>query len=529
MVNTEVSLKAETRREWLRISQEHRFSPEGTMEMVLESLNELVDYELAVILCDGGDGFLRVCRAKGPLATARLSGFSIALGERPDLAKILEKGLPRLLDTSPGHRDTYAGILDLPEGHSCLAAPLCVGTKPIGLLTLDHRDCGVFSGQLLRFIGAISRLIAVALVQSEAARSLMDRNDALLAERNQLLDRDADAFRELAGSSGAWIQVLDALKLVAATEFPVLLLGETGTGKEEAARAIHRLSDRADAPFVALNCSALPASLAESELFGHEKGSFTGAQALRRGRFELAHGGTLFLDEIGDLPLEIQPKLLRVIQEGRFERVGGESPIAVDVRIVAATHLDLARAVDAGLFREDLFYRLAVFPIRLPPLRERGEDVLLIAELFASRLRARPGWERLAFGAGALELLLRRPWPGNVRELRNAVERAAILARGGTIGADELRAGDWAQGSCERAAAGLNGVSAASIAVPRPADSVDATLLEIQRQAIVAAIEKAKGRIYGPGGAAAALGLKPSTLQGRMKKLGIKRNSANAG
>ena len=415
--------------------------------------------------------------------------------------------------------DAYAEILDLPEGHSCLAAPLVVEGTAIGLLTFDHRTCGVFSEQILRFIGVISRLIAVALVQSEASRSLRDRNHLLLEERNRLLEWDSATFRNLAGTSPAWIEALDAIKLVAATASPVLLQGETGTGKEEAARAIHRLSDRADGAFIAVNCSALPPALAESELFGHEKGSFTGAHALRRGRFELAHGGTLFLDEIGDLPLEIQPKILRALQEGCFERVGGEVPVSVDLRVVAATHVDLGVAVEAGTFREDLFYRIAVFPIRMPPLRERGQDAILIAELFADRLRARPEWKNLAFTADALDQIARRDWPGNVRELRNAVERAAILSRGGIIGPDVLRTGDRSgSASAEPTEGGL-----APVAGKTQATKLASTLKDAEREYIRAALERSKGKIYGPAGAAAALGLPPTTLQSRMKRLGLDR------
>ncbi len=489
------------------------------MEIVLDSLRELIDYELAVVLSFEGRDTLRVRTVKGPLATRRLANFSISLTERRDLARLLAAGEPCLLDTEPGFVDTYAEILDLPEGHSCLAAPLAVEGTTIGLLTFDHRTCGVFSEQILRFIGVISQLIAVALAQSEASRTLRDRNRLLLEERNRLLDRDAGVFRDLAGTSPAWMSALDAVKLVAATESPVLLLGETGTGKEEAARAIHKLSARTGRPFVAVNCSALPASLAESELFGHEKGSFTGAQALRKGRFELAHGGTLFLDEIGDLPLEIQPKLLRALQEGRFERVGGENAVSVDVRVVAATHADLGAAVEAGRFREDLFYRIAVFPVRLPPLRERGQDSILIAELFAERLRSRPGWEGLGFRAEALDLIARREWPGNVRELRNAVERAAILARGGLIGEEELRAGDWAKTARPASSAGPDTAPGAGAA------AAPSTLADAERAHIEATLRICKGRIYGAGGAAAALGLKPSTLQSRMKKLGVERKA----
>ncbi len=491
------------------------------MDLVLDSLKELIDYELAVVLSFEGRGRLKVRTMKGPLASKKLEGYTISLERRADLASLLSSGLPRLFRPEDDRQDTYAGILDLPDGHSCLAAPLVVDRVAIGLLTLDHRRCGVFTEQILRFIGVISRLMAVALVQSEAARALRERNSLLLAERNRLLDREAEAFRDLAGSSPAWLQALDSIKLVAAADSPVLLLGETGTGKEEAARVIHRLSPRAAGPFIAINCSALPAALAESELFGHEKGSFTGAQALRRGRFELAHGGTLFLDEIGDLPPDIQPKLLRALQEGHFMRVGGEDPVSVDVRIVAATHVDLGAAVDAGTFREDLFYRIAVFPIRLPPLRERGDDVLLIAELFASKLRARQGWSRLGFSAEALETLARNPWPGNVRELRNAVERAAILARGGTIGPAELCAGDWAKGRpgpCRGSSSGS--------CPDDPRAFTPESLDNAQKRHIAMALARCGGRVYGPDGAAAMLGLRPSTLQSKMKRLGLGRNSS---
>jgi transcriptional regulator with GAF, ATPase, and Fis domain len=494
--------------------------PERTMEIVLESLRELVDYELAVILKLEGRDRLGVRKAVGPLAKPPLLDYVISLRERLDLAGLMAEGIPRLFDTDAGYIDTYAEILDFPEGHSCLAAPLVVDGEPIGLLTLDHRSCGVFSADIVRFIGVISSLIAVALLQSEASLELRSRAASLLAERNRLLDHNADIFRDLAGRSGAWTRVLDSLRLVASTDAPVLLLGETGTGKEEAARAIHRLSGRASRPFIALNCSALPAGLVESELFGHEKGSFTGAQALRRGRFELADGGSLFLDEVGELPLEIQPKLLRVLQEGRFERVGGERPVAVDVRILAATKVELGRAVDAGRFREDLFYRLAVFPIRMPSLSARGDDALLLAELFASKLRLRPGWEELSFSAEGLRYLARRPWPGNVRELRNVVERAAILARGGSIGPGELAAGDWA-GSGEASAGRGEWAGKGAAAAGGEPLSLD----EGQRRQIAGALERTGGRVYGSGGAAQLLGLKPSTLQSRMKKLGLDRRT----
>jgi transcriptional regulator with GAF, ATPase, and Fis domain len=511
-------------------------SPEKTLDIVLESIGELVDYELAVVLGYEGQGRLVVRKTRGKLASPRLDTYSISLEKRPDLAKLLDAGVPKLFAPEERHIDTYAEVLDLPERHSCLFSPLSVDGKLIGLLTLDHRSCGAFSVEILRFIDAISRLIALALVQAESSRELSERAAALAAERNRLLDLDSDAFRSLIGASPAWERVLDSIRLVAATDSPVLLLGETGTGKEEAARALHRLSSRAPGPFVAVNCSALPAALAESELFGHEKGSFTGAQALRRGRFELADGGTLFLDEIGELPPEVQPKLLRALQEGRFERVGGERAVEARVRVVAATHVDLELAVAEGRFREDLYYRLAVFPLRLPPLRERGPDILLLAEHFAARLRARSGWEELSFEAGALEALGARDWPGNVRELRNVVERAAILARGGAIGTAQVeeavglgRAGRAAapRGDGEDSARVRAGAGALPAAGGGRRGA--ATLEDALRARIVEALAESGGRVYGRGGAAELLGLKPSTLQSKMKRLGIARGAFASG
>lgn len=384
-LHNDISVTERAASRWLRPGMEALLTPERTMETVLDSLRELIDYELAVVLGFSSNDRLSVRTMRGPLASPALADYSISLTKRADLAALLATGKPRLLLTDDDYIDTYAEILELPTGHSCLAAPLVIDSATIGLLTLDHRQCSVFSEQILRFVGVISRLIAVALVQSEASRTLRTKNSLLIAERNVLLSNESEIFHDLAGTSPAWLSALDSIKLVAATESPVLLLGETGTGKEEAARAVHRLSHRSSGPFVALNCSAMPAPLAESELFGHEKGSFTDARSLRRGRFELADGGTLFLDEIGDLPPEIQPKLLRALQGGSFERVGGESPV----------HVVLESAL----------------------------------------------------------------WPGNVRELRNAIERA-------------------------------------------------------------------HGKVYGPGGAAELLGLKPSTLQSRVKKLGLNRKPA---
>ncbi len=478
------------------------------MEIILESLRELVDYELAVVLSLDEDNRLRVRKAMGPLYTQRLDGYSISLKERRDLADIMDQRVPHLFREEEEHLDTYYEVLDLPEGHSCLAAPLVVGESPIGLLTLDHRACDRFTTGVVRFIASLSKLISVSVAQSDASTDLLRRAELLVQERNRLLEGREDAFRDLVGVSDRWRKVLDNILLVSASSAPVLVLGETGTGKEQVARTLHRLSGRADRPFVAVNCSALAPSLAESELFGHERGAFSGAVGLRKGRFELADGGTLFLDEVGDLPLDLQPKLLRVLQDGSFERVGGERSLSVDVRIIAATNVDLADAVKKGHFREDLLYRLDVFPIYLPALRDRDEDVLLLAEHFASIIREREDQRALRLSEEALATILSYPWPGNARELRNAIERAAILARGA-----EIREAHLILHRREKS----SGLVLGNLAE----DGKILTLQEAQEAAIRAAYKKAGGKLYGKDGAAAILGVKPTTLQSKVKRLGI--------
>jgi transcriptional regulator with GAF, ATPase, and Fis domain len=296
-------------------------------------------------------------------------------------------------------------------------------------------------------------------------------------------------------------RVFKLIETVAPTDATVLLVGETGTGKELVARALHNLSSRRHRTLVKVNCAALPAGLIESELFGHEKGAFTGALTRRAGRFELAHGGTLFLDEIGDLPLELQPKLLRVLQEGEFERVGGHQTIRVDVRVIAATNRDLEQAIRGSTFRADLYYRLSVVPIRLPPLRERGADIPLLAGYFAQKHGTRLGKRVPSLLPATLRVLEAYPWPGNVRELENVVERALILSEGA-----QLDLGGWLPRPS-----------------PPPREEGTQTLEEIEREHILTVLEGTGWRVSGERGAARLLGMKPTTLEARMKKLGIAR------
>jgi DNA-binding NtrC family response regulator len=313
--------------------------------------------------------------------------------------------------------------------------------------------------------------------------------------------RSEVSFEAIVGNSGALMHVLELVKTVAPTDSTVLLHGETGTGKELFARAIHNLSPRRERAFVCLNCAAIPSGLVESELFGHEKGAFTGALMQKRGRFELADGGTLFLDEIGDISLDLQPKLLRALQEHEFERLGSTRTIHVDARLIAATHRDLEAMIGKNQFREDLFYRLNVFPIEIPPLRERREDIPLLVNYFVSRLSRRMQKCIRTIPKEAMEALVSAPWPGNVRELENFIERCAIVTQGEEliVPSPELKR------------------SLARTATPA------STFEEAGRQVIIDALKGASGKISGKSGAAELLGLKRSTLQNKMRKLNISK------
>jgi len=491
-------------------------SPDRTMEIVLDAINDVIDYELAVVLSLEADDILKVKKAKGPLYTPRLKDFTISLKERNDISEIIKQGEVYLfhddIEKNLIHLDTYDEILNLPAGHSCLLAPLHIEGNLLGLLTLDHRKCDKFTPEIVSLTKILSRIIALALAQSSAADLLIKERDALVVERNTLLEDVHGSLKDLVGKSDVWLDVLDKIKMVASTDTAVLIDGETGTGKEKAARAIHSLSPRAHRPFVALNCSALVSSLAESELFGHERGSFTGAVTRRKGRFELANTGTLFLDEIGDLPLEIQPKLLRAIQEGAFERVGGEKQISSDVRIICATNIDLEKAIKEGKFREDLYYRLNVFQINLPPLREREDDVVLLTEYFLTVLAKKFSKPSLQVSEEALDFIRQNYWAGNVRELQNTLERASILANNKIIEKENLISQKLIKKRKQRIENQKNNEDIQLNTLN------DAIKLHIQN-----ALQKTNGKIYGPDGAANLLGIKPTTLQSKMKRMKIMR------
>jgi len=333
---------------------------------------------------------------------------------------------------------------------------------------------------------------------------LQDENLALREEIDQ-----ASMFEEIVGASAALKMVLSHVSKVAPTDSTVLISGETGTGKELVARAIHKHSRRAERAFVSLNCAATPPALIASELFGHEKGAFTGAVQQRRGRFELAHSGTIFLDEIGEIPIDTQVVLLRVLQERQIERVGGNRAIPVDVRVIAATNRDLSAAIGAGTFRSDLFYRLNVFPIHVPPLRKRPEDVPILVEYFVKRFAEKMAKRIRQIDKRTLELCERYEWPGNIRELQNIVERSVILCSDDTFSIDEA----WLPSSSIRADG---------------SDALPQTLQGQEKDMIESALAKSRGKVAGPRGAAAKLGIPPSTLESKIKQLRIdKRRFAN--
>lgn len=347
-------------------------------------------------------------------------------------------------------------------------------------------------------------------------RVLMEQEKARLQQQNLYLQEEIKSvhnFEEIVGQSAPMLNVFENVGQVARTDASVLICGETGTGKELIARAIHSNSSRKDKPLIKINCAALPTGLVESELFGHERGAFSGAITKRIGRFELANGGTIFLDEIGEIPLEVQAKLLRVLQEREFERVGSSTPIKVDVRIIAATNRDLRKAVAERTFREDLFYRLNVFPVTLPPLRERKGDVPLLVQFFVDKFSKRLGKRIQSISPQTMRHLSDYAWPGNIRELENVLERGVILASGTTLEIGPELLGGVVPGSS----------GAPVTLVEPPVPSSDRTLESTERSHILKVLNDTRWVIEGPAGAARILNLHPNTLRSRLKKLGIKR------
>jgi formate hydrogenlyase transcriptional activator len=384
--------------------------------------------------------------------------------------------------------------------------PLIRCRNVLGVLCLVRAQHSTFAKEEIEFLSQLAGLIANAIDRAFAYRRITELSDKLTQEKLYLEDeiRSELNFEEIIGNSAALQQVLRQIEAVAPTNSTVLIQGETGSGKELIARAVHNLSRRRDHPFVKLNCAAIPTGLLESELFGHEKGAFTGAIAQRMGRFELASRGTIFLDEVSEIPLDLQPKLLRVLQEREFERLGNSRTIRTDARLIAATNRDLKAMVEEGRFRSDLFYRLNVFPIYVPSLRERKEDIPFLVRHFAQHFARSMSKEIDTISTETMNSMVSYPWPGNIRELQNVIERAVILSKG-----PELKIS-------------LTGLATKPAGTNRYA-SGDGTLEEIERKHILSVLKQTNWVFAGPNGAAAQLGMKRPTLQFRMRKLGISR------
>src|SRR5215470_16341499 len=398
-------------------------------------------------------------------------------------------------------------------------APLILEGKSIGTLGIGSNKPNQYSETDAEFLCEVAGQVALAAANMKAYEEIAALKARLEKENVYLQEeiRTEHNFEEIVGNSPALLAVLRKVEQVAPTDSTVLIYGETGTGKELIARAIHNRSTREGRPLVRVNCSAISAGLVESELFGHLKGAFTGAIERRAGRFELADHGTIFLDEIGDLPLETQVKLLRVLQEHEFDPVGSSRPLRVDVRVIAATNRNLREAVEAGRFRSDLFYRLNVFPLELPPLRERQSDIPKLVTFSLSRLSKRLGKKVDAVSQETMDTLMAYPWPGNIRELQNVIERAVVLSPGPILRLDkDLVPVVAAERDLEIPAQGAQLAGPTSSRLP--------TLQEVERSHILAALEQAGGVVEGPKGAARILNLHPNTLRHRMNKFGIKRS-----
>ncbi len=483
-----------------------KLSPDELFSAVAEQLHKITDFDIAAFTIldpKSGELTLRGVRYE-PDPELEIDRVS----SRPEglpAAEALATGKPVVTDTVDFDRfpaPVYRRWADAGFRSSC-SIPLVTRNATLGTLELGRLDGRRFGDGDVELLVLVSRQIAIALENSLTYHELAEMKEKLTEEKLYLEDeiRSDRNIGEMLGESPALQSVLENIRIVAPTDATVLILGETGTGKELVARAIHQSSLRSGHGFVKVNCAAIPSSLLESELFGHEKGAFTGALAQRIGRFELADRGTLFLDEIGEIPLDLQPKLLRAIQEQEFERLGSNRTIRVDARFVAASNRDLKAMVDAGRFRSDLYYRLHVFPLVVPPLRDRREDIPVLARYFTQKYAQRTGRRIDAISARDMSALARYGWPGNIRELQNIIERSVILSRGRTL---ELAMPESAPGSGRGGAPAL------------PASSAG-------REQILRALKDSNGVVSGPGGAARRLGLKRTTLQARMKKLGIRR------
>jgi formate hydrogenlyase transcriptional activator len=472
---------------------------------ISEQLSRVVPHDIAVItLLDRATGEIRRIGLHSPTGTPFVPDETPLRPEGLPAGEVLATGQPVVTSEPDFDRfpsPLYRKAMDLGLCSDC-AVPLSSGKGTSGVLDLARKSGEPFTSDDVDLLVQVARQIAIAIDNSLAYDELTQLRDKLASEKLYLEDeiRFEQNVGNMIGESPAFEAMLRGIQVVAPTDATVLIEGETGTGKELVARAIHDLSARSKRSFIKVNCAAIPATLLESELFGHEKGSFTGAFAQRIGRFELAHQGTLFLDEIGEIPLELQSKLLRAIQEQELERVGGSRTIKVDVRIIAATNRNLKQMVDDGKFRGDLYYRLHVFPLAVPTLRERAEDIPLLIRYFTQKYAKRMNRSIESIPSAAIKFLTDYDWPGNIRELQNVIERSVILSPGRVL---QIALPDSPTSA------------APSARTPRAEEASE------RRERILQALRECGGKVAGPDGAAARLGLRRSTLQSRMKKLHI--------
>jgi formate hydrogenlyase transcriptional activator len=512
--NFQESQRAETRLRLLLDLTNRVVSTLDLRELLREivaSLRRVMQCEgVGVALPDSETGGLRVYALDFPTSKGFIQEGQVATDLSVSSTTVFQTGKAVNLDRAAILED---GRVALEGANSLCRLPLVSHDRILGVLSLGTVREHAFSDEDMSFLGQVAGQIAIAVENAMAYRQIAELKDKLLQEKVYLEDeiRSELNFEEIVGSSDGLRQVLRQIETVAPTDSTVLIYGETGTGKELVARAVHNLSPRKAHAFVKLNCAAIPTGLLESELFGHEKGAFTGAIAQRVGRFELANRGTVFLDEVGEIPLELQPKLLRVLQEREFERLGSTRTLRTDARLIAATNRDLEEMVEAQTFRSDLFYRLNVFPLRIPPLRERPEDIPPLVRHFVRQFSRRAQRRIETIPSDTMDALVQYHWPGNVRELQNVIERAVIVSQGSVL---RVPTADLKPRPIERLRSRRP--------VPAASQSLRETLDETERQRILGALERANWIVAGPQGAAALLQMKRSTLQFRMRKLDIR-------
>jgi transcriptional regulator with GAF, ATPase, and Fis domain len=488
----------------LWVGQSARDVVDGFLDALLTALR--LDFAYARISDPEGGPVIEAARVNGPNSSSVVHGIAQAV------APVL--GAPMVADVAhPFRSGSIRMATSMLEMGDDERGVLVAGSQHLDFPTdSDTVICNAVVNQATIWFRSAREAVEHRRVESALAES--GRLQRQLEDENAYLREQADtalAFGRVVGNSPALRRLLPQVELVAPTDATVLILGESGSGKELFAREIHQRSRRAQRPLITVNCSAIPHEVFESEFFGHVRGAFTGAVRDRPGRFQLAHGGTIFLDEVGDIPLDLQPKLLRVLQEGQYERVGEDETRRVDVRVIAATNRDLLVDVKSGRFREDLYYRLTVFPLHIPPLRERRDDIPRLATHLVALAAKKLGTPPPRISEQQCERLQGYDWPGNVRELQNLVERAVILSRDGKLYLDPA----WFPNGVSESPRQSQTTTAAEV-VP------DTEWRRRERQNLETALQQAGGRIYGPRGAAELLGVKPTTLQSRLRALGIR-------